>query len=433
MFNYKETLNKVLVAQNQFNTSAELNDWTATNGTRTFANNSLQYSTTNSTASVSRNFTTQTSKTYRLTFTVDVGNAGTIGLAILGYNGTAIVSGSIGQSGVQQLDFVANSTSTTLRVTINTGSGTRTLYLDNIKLEEITGDLAGYRFGFNGKENDDETYGTGNEYDYGFRIYNPRLGKFLSTDPLEKEYPFYTPYQFASNTPIMAVDVDGLESQTAIDGTKREGPFNMNVINKEIQTNRNNQQQAAMKKDALIKDIARRNSATNNTEQPVIKLSSSVEAGLIAGLQIKVLGVGVGGTAGVSQPLISSTISEQGGENEVGGEPKFNGSYAYGIAQMGTSIDTKGTATVDGSLSVVNGSASTDASSSTEIELFSITAGTFVTGNISLSIDLSSMGSRQAMPSPNITGFAPTDNTSVSKNAGSYSLPATQQIIKELQ
>jgi RHS repeat-associated protein len=71
---------------------------------------------------------------------------------------------------------------------------------------------SGYRFGFNGKESDKETYGKGNVYDYGFRIYNPRLGKFLSVDPLTKSYPELTSYQFASNTPIWAIDMDGLEA-----------------------------------------------------------------------------------------------------------------------------------------------------------------------------------------------------------------------------
>ncbi len=42
----------------------------------------------------------------------------------------------------------------------------------------------GYRYGFNGKENDNEVKGTGAQYDYGFRIYDPRLGRFLSVDPL---------------------------------------------------------------------------------------------------------------------------------------------------------------------------------------------------------------------------------------------------------
>lgn len=73
----------------------------------------------------------------------------------------------------------------------------------------------GYRYGFNGKEQDPETYGEGNIYDYGFRIYNPRIGKFLSVDPLTPSYPELTPYQFASNTPIEAIDLDGLESQSS--------------------------------------------------------------------------------------------------------------------------------------------------------------------------------------------------------------------------
>jgi hypothetical protein len=37
------------------------------------------------------------------------------------------------------------------------------------------------------------------------------VGRFLSLDPLQAQYPWYTPYQFAGNTPIQAKDVDGLE------------------------------------------------------------------------------------------------------------------------------------------------------------------------------------------------------------------------------
>jgi RHS repeat-associated protein len=69
-----------------------------------------------------------------------------------------------------------------------------------------------YRYGFNGKENDNEVKGAGLQLDYGFRIYDSRLGRFLSVDPLFKTYPYYTPYQYASNNPIIAIDVDGLES-----------------------------------------------------------------------------------------------------------------------------------------------------------------------------------------------------------------------------
>ncbi len=86
-----------------------------------------------------------------------------------------------------------------------------------------------YRFAFNGKEQDNEVVGAGNMYDYGARVYNPRLGKFLSIDPLAKSYPFYTPYQFAGNTPIMAIDLDGREVLIKI-GDVPNGTTTLRVI-----------------------------------------------------------------------------------------------------------------------------------------------------------------------------------------------------------
>jgi len=80
------------------------------------------------------------------------------------------------------------------------------------------GSSGSYRYGFNGKEKDEEVKGEGLQYDYGFRIYDPRIGKFLSQDPLFKSFPWLTPYQFASNSSIWAVDLDGLESKIVILG-----------------------------------------------------------------------------------------------------------------------------------------------------------------------------------------------------------------------
>ena len=74
------------------------------------------------------------------------------------------------------------------------------------------GSSSSYRYGFNGKENDNEIMGEGNFQDYGMRMYNPRIGRFFNVDPLTKKYPMLTPYQFASNTPIWATDLDGLEA-----------------------------------------------------------------------------------------------------------------------------------------------------------------------------------------------------------------------------
>jgi RHS repeat-associated protein len=73
------------------------------------------------------------------------------------------------------------------------------------------GGVEEYGFGFNGKIEDPEILDRGRWEDYGFRAYRPDLGRFVSVDPLSSKYPELTTYQFASNTPICAVDLDGLE------------------------------------------------------------------------------------------------------------------------------------------------------------------------------------------------------------------------------
>ena len=73
-----------------------------------------------------------------------------------------------------------------------------------------------YRYGFNGKENDNEVKGTGNQQDYGMRIYDPRLVRFMSVDSLAKKFPELSSYQFGSNSPILNIDLDGLEASTSL-------------------------------------------------------------------------------------------------------------------------------------------------------------------------------------------------------------------------
>jgi RHS repeat-associated protein len=76
----------------------------------------------------------------------------------------------------------------------------------------------GYRYGFNGKEDDYGAKGafasapsSQDQLDYGARIYDPRIGRFLSVDPLTKQYPHYTPYSYAGDKPIRFIDIDGKE------------------------------------------------------------------------------------------------------------------------------------------------------------------------------------------------------------------------------
>lgn len=63
------------------------------------------------------------------------------------------------------------------------------------------------RYRFCGKERDAES----GLYYYGARYYAPWLCRFVSSDPLATKYAYFTPYQYAGNKPLTAVDVDGLE------------------------------------------------------------------------------------------------------------------------------------------------------------------------------------------------------------------------------
>ncbi len=66
-----------------------------------------------------------------------------------------------------------------------------------------------HRYSFNGKEQDHELKGDGNSIAYELRIYDSRLVRWLSTDPLQKEYASLSPYNFAENSPIRLIDIGG--------------------------------------------------------------------------------------------------------------------------------------------------------------------------------------------------------------------------------
>ena len=75
----------------------------------------------------------------------------------------------------------------------------------------------GYRYGFQGQEEDDEIKGEGNSINYKYRMHDPRIGRFFAVDPLSPKYPELTPYQFSSNRVIDGVELEGLEYCTAPD------------------------------------------------------------------------------------------------------------------------------------------------------------------------------------------------------------------------
>jgi RHS repeat-associated protein len=66
----------------------------------------------------------------------------------------------------------------------------------------------GYRYGFNGKEKDNDA-GEGN-YAFETRMYDSRIGRFLSGDLLETKYSYQSTYVFAHDNPIALIDFLGM-------------------------------------------------------------------------------------------------------------------------------------------------------------------------------------------------------------------------------
>ncbi|MFN6117597.1 MAG: RHS repeat-associated core domain-containing protein, partial [Flavobacteriales bacterium] len=76
-----------------------------------------------------------------------------------------------------------------------------------------------YNYGFQGQLKDDEINGaTGTSYAFEYRIHDPRVGRFLSIDPLAAEFPHNSPYAFSENRVLDAIELEGLEAVLIIGG-----------------------------------------------------------------------------------------------------------------------------------------------------------------------------------------------------------------------
>jgi RHS repeat-associated protein len=67
--------------------------------------------------------------------------------------------------------------------------------------------LGDYSFGFNGKDKESE-FNSG-AYDFGARIHDARLGRWMSVDEVRFLQPGWTPYRYCFNNPMGYVDPDG--------------------------------------------------------------------------------------------------------------------------------------------------------------------------------------------------------------------------------
>jgi RHS repeat-associated protein len=98
------------------------------------------------------------------------------------------------------------------------------------------------KYKYNGKELQYNEFSdnTGLEwYCYGMREYDPQIGRFFRIDPLTDEYVYLTPYQYASNNPVLNIDIDGLEGESSNNllPIDQVDPWSLNKLGKYIPKN----------------------------------------------------------------------------------------------------------------------------------------------------------------------------------------------------
>ena len=79
---------------------------------------------------------------------------------------------------------------------------------------------------FNAKELDEET----GLYYYGARYYDPHLSLWISPDPLERKYPFFSTYSYTMNNPVRFIDPDGsIPYDKSVAYVRKSSPFGLRM------------------------------------------------------------------------------------------------------------------------------------------------------------------------------------------------------------
>jgi RHS repeat-associated protein len=198
---------------------------------------------------------------YTVSFDIDLGGVTNVDLSLVNTDGVWLwLDGlNITTNGLVTKTFTATSLQTTIVIEKSSAqTANQYLTIDNFKLSNHDliyyqpdvlsysdyypfGSLmpgrnamgTEYRYGFNGHEKLDEIAGvTGSHLDFGARIYDSRLGKFMSTDPWESKYAWQTSFAYFANSPISKIDWKGFG-----DHDDKKTSTNPNSGKKHVKTN----------------------------------------------------------------------------------------------------------------------------------------------------------------------------------------------------
>ena len=90
----------------------------------------------------------------------------------------------------------------------------------------------GSRYGFNGMERDDEWNGVGNSYDFGVRILDVRIGRWLAVDLKDELYPIFCSYGAFGNYTMFFVNPTEDENPNWTNEQIKERRYRTKAINK---------------------------------------------------------------------------------------------------------------------------------------------------------------------------------------------------------
>ncbi|AEA43374.1 RHS repeat-associated core domain-containing protein [Fluviicola taffensis] len=180
------------------------------------------------TPAIQRNFDVTPSDNYELIYTQTENNSVTFTVeqSSNGTTGWSTLMNTTSTNGTHTRNFTP--TQAYLRVKY---SGSAAFSLANMTLVGTDTDTSysliargDYRYGYQGSEMDNEVKGDGNSYTTFYRMLDPRLGRWFSTDPVFQ--PYQSPYNSMDNNPILLNDKLGDYTKEEADKMAARGSAN---------------------------------------------------------------------------------------------------------------------------------------------------------------------------------------------------------------